>query len=204
MRDETMRAQLDQIEQGLSQVERAREQFHELLTPLVELFADYETSRSRLHELKTKHAVLEDTHGALNARYGSALAERDTIAEVAAAEKRESRELRQRLQRAEAGLAAAQAESREGVAAREKLERTLEAESRRMAAQSDEIGRLRAELAERDQKSGAAGERVEGGQRPGRTDRSGQRQPARDDEIPGRAARGRLAPPRRKRGDERA
>jgi chromosome segregation ATPase len=151
MRDETMRAQLDQIEQGLSQVERAREQFHELLTPLVELFADYETSRSRLHELKTKHAVLEDTHGALNARYGSALAERDTIAEVAAAEKRESRELRQRLQRAEAGLAAAQAEGREGVAAREKLERTLEAESRRMAAQSDEIGRLRAELAERDQ-----------------------------------------------------
>jgi chromosome segregation ATPase len=151
MRDEAMRAQLDQIEQGLIHVERAREQFRELLTPLVDLFTDYETSRARLHELKAKHAALEDTFGALNARYGSALAERDATAEIAAAEKRENRELRQRLQRAEAGLSAAQADGREGVAAREKLERTLEAEARRMATQSEEVARLRSELAERDQ-----------------------------------------------------
>ena len=169
-------------------VGRARDQFQELLTPLADLFADYETSRARLHEVKTKHALLEDTHGALNARYGSALAERDATAELAAAEKRENRELRQRLQRAETTLAAAQTEGREGAATREKLERALETESRRAATQSDEIARLRAELAERDQSLAQAGERVEGGQRPGRADRAGQRQPARGDEIPGRAA----------------
>ena len=122
-----------------------------MLTPLADLFADYETSRARLHEVKTKHALLEDTHGALNARYGSALAERDATAELAAAEKRENRELRQRLQRAETTLAATQTEGREGAATREKLERALETESRRAATQADEIARLHNELAERDQ-----------------------------------------------------
>jgi hypothetical protein len=59
--------------------------------------------------------------------------------------------LRQRLQRVETALAAAQSEMREGAAAREKTERALESESRRAATQVNEIGRLRGELAARDQ-----------------------------------------------------
>jgi chromosome segregation ATPase len=68
-----------------------------------------------------------------------------------AAAQRDNRELRQRLQRIETALAAAQSEMREGAAAREKAERALEAESRRAATQTNEIGRLRGELAARDQ-----------------------------------------------------
>ena len=135
-----------------------------MLTPLADLFADYETSRARLHEVKTKHALLEDTHGALNARYGSALAERDATAELAAAEKRENRELRQRLQRAETTLAATQTEGREGAATREKLERALETESRRAATQSrrDRAAAQRTRRARPE--PGQAGKRDEGGQ----------------------------------------
>jgi chromosome segregation ATPase len=101
--------------------------------------------------LKTKHALVEDAHAALNARHAATQADREAAAAAAAASQRDNRELRQRLQRVETALAAAQSEMREGAAARERSERALETESRRAAIQADEIGRLRGELAARDQ-----------------------------------------------------
>ena len=151
MRNEALRAQFQQVGDGLAAAERTREQFHALLPPLSDLLVEFETCKARLQELKTKQALIEDAHAALNARYAAAQAEREAAAAAAAASQRDNRELRQRLQRVETALAAAQSEAREGAAAREKTERALETESRRTATQADEIGRLRGELAARDQ-----------------------------------------------------
>ena len=151
MRNEALRAQFQQIGDGLASVERAREQFQALLPPLSDLLVEFETCKARLQELKTKHALIEDAHASLNARHASTQAEREAAAAATAAAQRENRELRQRLQRVETALAAAQSDQREGAAAREKIERAFEAESRRTATQTDEIGRLRGELAARDQ-----------------------------------------------------
>jgi chromosome segregation ATPase len=151
MRNEALRAQFQQVGDGLASAERAREQFHALLPPLSDLLVEFETCKARLQELKTKHALVEDAHAALNARYAAKQADREATAAAAAAAQRDNRELRQRLQRFETALAAAQGEMREGAATREKTERALEAESRRAATQANEIGRLRGELAARDQ-----------------------------------------------------
>ena len=151
MRNEALRAQFQQVGDWLATAERAHEQFHALLPPLSDLLVEFETCKARLQELKTKHALIEDAHAGLSARHAATQAERDAAAAAAAAAQRDNRELRQRLQRFETALGAAQAELRENAAAREKTERALEAESRRAATQADEIGRLRGELASRDQ-----------------------------------------------------
>jgi chromosome segregation ATPase len=151
MRNEALRAQFQQVGDGLASAERAREQFHALLPPLSDLLVEFETCKARLQELKTKHALIEDAHASLNSRYAAAQAERETAGAAAAAAQRDNRELRQRLQRVENALTTAQSEMREGAASREKVERALEAESRRTATQVNEIGRLRGELAARDQ-----------------------------------------------------
>ena len=151
MRNEALRAQFQQIGEWLASAERTREQFHAVLPPLTDLLVEFETCKARLQELKTKHAMTEDAHANLNARYAATQTERENAAAAAAAAQRDSRELRQRLQRVETTLAAAQNESRESAAAREKIERALEVESRRAASQANEIGRLRGELAARDQ-----------------------------------------------------
>ncbi len=151
MRNETLRAQFQQICDGLASAERAREQFHALLPPLSDLLVEFETCKARLQELKTKHALIEDAHSGLNVRHAATQADRDAAAAAAAAAQRDNRELRQRLQRVETALGAAQSELRESAVAREKTERALETESRRAATQADEIGRLRGELAARDQ-----------------------------------------------------
>ena len=151
MRNEALRAQFQQVEYGLAAAERARGQFHALLSPLSELLVEFETCKGRLQELKTKHALIEDAHAGLNARHAAAQADRDSAAAAVAAAQRDNRELRQRLQRLEATLAAAQKELQDGAATREKRERALEVESRRAAGQADELARLRGELAARDQ-----------------------------------------------------
>jgi chromosome segregation ATPase len=151
MRNEALRAQFQQVGDGLASAERTREQFHALLPPLSDLLVEFETCKARLQELKTKHALVEDAHAALNARYAATQAEREAAAAAAAAAQRDNRELRQRFQRVETAFAAAQSEMREGAAAREKTERALETESRRAATQANEIGRLRGELSARDQ-----------------------------------------------------
>ena len=151
MRNEALRAQFQQVGDGLASAERAREQFHALPPPLSDRLVEFETCKTRLQELKTKHALIENAHASLNARYAATQAEREAAGAAAAASQRDNRELRQRLQRVETALAAAQSETREGAAAREKTERALETESRRAATQVNEIGRLRGELAARDQ-----------------------------------------------------
>ena len=151
MRNEALRAQFQQVGDGLACAERTREQFQALLQPLSDMLLEFETCKARLQELKTKHTLVEDAHAALNARYASIQAEREAVAVAAAGCQRDNRELRQRLQRVETALAAAQNEMREGATAREKTERALETESRRAANQANELGRLRGELAARDQ-----------------------------------------------------
>ena len=152
MRNEALRAQFLQVGEGLASAERAREQFHALLPPLSDMLGEFETCKAQLQELKTKQALIEDVHASLTGRHAAMQAERDSAAAAAAAAQRENRELRQRFQRVETALAATQSDLREGVAARERTERALEAESRRAAIQADELARLRGELAARDQR----------------------------------------------------
>jgi chromosome segregation ATPase len=151
MRNEALRAQFQQIGDGLACAERTREQFQALLQPLSDMLQEFESCKARLEELKTRHTLVEDAHAALNARYATIQAEREAVAVAAAGCQRDNRELRQRLQRVETALAAAQSDMREGATAREKSERALETESRRAANQANELGRLRGELAARDQ-----------------------------------------------------
>ncbi len=151
MQNETLRGQIEEIEHGFGQLEEVRGLFHALLAPMSELLADFESTRTRLHETKLKLSLIEDAHGSLNARHTAALEERDQLADARNALLRENRELGQRLQRVEAALSGAQLELRERGAANEKLQRFLEVETRRSGVQADEIRRLKDELSSKDQ-----------------------------------------------------
>jgi hypothetical protein len=48
MRNEALRAQFQQVGDGLASAERAREQFHALLPPLSDLLVEFETCKARL------------------------------------------------------------------------------------------------------------------------------------------------------------
>ena len=151
MQNETLREQMEEVEYGFGRLEEVRRLFHALLAPMSELLADFESTRTRLHETRLKLGLIEDAHESLNARHSAALEERDQVAEARNALLRENRELGQRLQRVEAALSEAQLELRERGAANEKLQRLLEVETRRSGVQADEIRRLKDELSSKDQ-----------------------------------------------------
>lgn len=151
MQNETLRAQLEDVEHGFGLLEEVRSLFRALLAPLSELLADFESAKARLHETKLKLSFIEDAHESLNARHAAALEERDQVAEARNALARENRELGQRALRVEAALNEAQLELRERGAANEKLERFLDVETRRSGVQADEIRRLKDELSAKDQ-----------------------------------------------------
>ncbi len=151
MHNETLRTQIEEVEHGLEHLEAVKGLFHGLLSPMSELLADFEASKARLHETKTKLALLEDAHEGLSARHAAAVKERDRLAEAGNALLRENRELERRAQRLDVALNEAQHDLREHGAGKEKLERDAEARSRQSAAQADEIRRLKDELSSRDQ-----------------------------------------------------
>jgi chromosome segregation ATPase len=151
MQNETLRAQIEEVEHGFEHLEEVRGLFHGLLSPMSELLADFEATRARLQETKTRLGFLEDAHEGLNARHAAALAERDLVAETKNALLRENREMEQRAQRTDAALGDAQLGLREHAAATEKLEREVDIQARRTIAFADEIRRLKDELSSKDQ-----------------------------------------------------
>ncbi len=151
MQNETLRTQIEEVEHGFEHLEEVKGLFHGLLSPMSELLADFEATKARLQEAKTKLGFLEDAHEGLSARHAAALAERDLVAEAKNALLRENREMEQRIQRVDAALSEAQLGLREHAAAREKLEREVDIQARRTIAFADEIRRLKDELSSKDQ-----------------------------------------------------
>jgi DNA repair exonuclease SbcCD ATPase subunit len=151
MQNETLRTRIEEVEHGFEHLEEVRGLFHGLLSPMSELLADFEATKARLHETKTKLDLLEDAHEGLSARYAAAHDERDLVAEARNALQRENCEMEQRAQRVDAALGEARLDLREQGSVKEKLERHLDAQLRQAGAQADEIRRLKDELASKDQ-----------------------------------------------------
>jgi chromosome segregation ATPase len=151
MQNETLRAQLEEVEHGFQHFDQVKGLFHGLLSPMSDLLAEFEATRARLNEAKTKLALLEDAHEGLSARHAATAEERDGLAEARNALLRENRDGGQRAQRLAVALSEAQTELRERIAAKEKLDRLLDAETRLNASQGDEIRRLKDELSSKDQ-----------------------------------------------------
>jgi len=152
MRNEALRAQLEEIAHGLGQLELLTGSFHALLGPISELMAEFEAAEARAIETRTKISLIEEVCENLTARHAAAVEERDRIAEARDAALRESREMGQRVQRAEAAANEAHSEARQHLAANEKLERLLDAEMRRNGSLSDELRRRKDELLSKDQR----------------------------------------------------
>jgi chromosome segregation ATPase len=151
MHNETLRAQIENVELGFDHFESVKNSFRSLLSPLSELLEDFEATKKRSHETKMKLDLLQDAHDALGARHRATLGEFDSAVEDRNAQQRENRELQQRAQRFEASLSETQGELRDVVAAKEKLERLLEIETRQTTAHAEEIERFKAQLAANDQ-----------------------------------------------------
>jgi chromosome segregation ATPase len=151
MHNETLRAQIENIELGFDHFESVKGAFRGLLSPLAELLLDLETTKKHAYETSMKLDLLRDAHESLSARHQTMLGEFDALAEDRNAQQRENRELQQRTLRLEATLTAAQAEFRDATAAKERIDRLFEVEKRRTAARDDEIGRLKAQLVSNDE-----------------------------------------------------
>jgi chromosome segregation ATPase len=151
MQNETLRTQIEEVEHGFEHLEEVKGLFHSLLSPMSELLADFEATKARLQETRTKLGFLEEAHEGLSARHAAALAERDLVGEAKNALLRENREMEQRVQRVDAALSEAQLGLREHAAAKEKLEREVDIQARRTIAFADEIRRLKDELSSKDQ-----------------------------------------------------
>ncbi len=153
MQNESLRSQLEDVEHGFEHLDQVKGLFHGLLSPMSELLAEFEATKTRLQETKTKLAFLEDAHEALGARHAASLEERDLVREARSALLRENREMGQRGLRVDAALGETQLQLRETGAAKDKLARLLDIETRLSAAQADEISRLKEELSSKDQNS---------------------------------------------------
>ncbi len=151
MQNETLRTQIEEVEHGFEHLEEVKGLFHGLLSPMSELLADFEATKARLQEARTKLGFLEDAHEGLSARHAAVLAERDLVAEAKNALLRENREMEQRAQRVDTALSEAQLGLREHAATKEKLEREVDIQARRTIAFADEIRRLKDELSSKDQ-----------------------------------------------------
>jgi chromosome segregation ATPase len=151
MQNETLRAQFEEVEHGFAHLDRVKGLFHGLLSPLSEVLTEFEATKARFSETRTKLALIEDAHESLASRQAATVEERDALAEARNALQRDSRELGQRIQRLSAALSEAQHDLRERTAAKERLDRLLDAETRLNAAQDSEIRRLKDELSSKDQ-----------------------------------------------------
>ncbi len=151
MQNETLRAQIEEVEHGFERLDQVKGLFHGLLSPMSELLAEFEATKARLHEMKIKLGFLEDAHEGLSARHAAAIEERDAVAEARNALLRENREIGQRVQRVDVALGETQLELRECAAAKDKFERLLEVEMRLTGGLADEIRRLKNELSGKDQ-----------------------------------------------------
>ena len=151
MQNETLRTQIEEVEHGFEHLAEVRGLFHGLLTPMSELLVDFESTKARLQEARTKLGFLEESHEGLSTRHATALAERDVLAEAKNALLRDNREIEQRTQRVDAALSEAQIGLREHTAAKEKLEREVDIQARRTIAFADEVRRLKDELSSKDQ-----------------------------------------------------
>lgn len=149
--NETLRAQIEEVQLGFEHLDEVRGLFHGLLSPMSELLTEFEATKARLHETKMKLALVDDAHEGLSARHAAALEERDLVTEAKNALLRDNREMAQRVQRVETILSETQVELRDCVAARDKAERLLEAEARVSASHLEEARRLKEELSAKDQ-----------------------------------------------------
>jgi chromosome segregation ATPase len=149
--NETLRAQIEEVQHGFEHLERVRSLFHSLLSPMSELLTEFETTKARLHETKMKLTLVEDLHEGLGARLVAMVEERDLVVEAKNVLLRDNRELSQRHQRVEAALGETQIELRNCSGAKERAERLHEIETRATASQADEIRRLKEELTAKDQ-----------------------------------------------------
>lgn len=151
MQNRTLRAQIEEVEHGFEHLDQVKGLFHGLLSPMSELLAEFEATKTRLHEVKIKLTFLEDAHEGLSARHAAAIEERDVVVEARNALLRENREMAQRAQRVDVTLSETQLELRECSATKDKLERLLDVETRVTGGQADEIRRLKDELSSKDQ-----------------------------------------------------
>ncbi|HEY1940664.1 MAG TPA: hypothetical protein VGH40_00950 [Roseiarcus sp.] len=148
--NETLRAQMEEVQHGFEHLDQVRGRFHALLPPMSELLAEFEAAKARLHETKIKLALVEDAHAELSGRFAAVSEECDLVVGAKNALLRDHRELSQRAQRTEATLGETQVKLRDCSAAKDKAERLLEIETRASASHVEENRRLKEELAAKD------------------------------------------------------
>ena len=149
--NETLRAQIEEVQHGFEHLDQVRGMFHGLLSPMSELLTEFEATKARLHETKMKLALIDAAHEGLGVRHAAAVEERDLIGEARNALLRDNRELTQRLQRLETSLGETQVELRDCSAAKDRAERLLEVETRAIVSHVEEIRRIKDELSLKDE-----------------------------------------------------
>ncbi len=148
--NETLRAEMEEVQHGLEHLEQVRGRFQALLPPMSQLLTEFEATKARLHETKIKLTLVEDANEGLSGRLAAMSEERDLVVGAKNALFRDYHQLSQRAQRIEATLGETQVKFRDCSAAKDKAERLLEIESRASASHVEENRRLKEELAAKD------------------------------------------------------
>ncbi len=150
LRNETLRRQIEDVEDGFDEIEKVRLSFRELIAPMAELLSELESTKAKLHENKIRFGLLQESHEGLKSRHNSLSSEADLAFNARDSLLQENRELLQKIQQLELALSEANLDVRERANANEKLERLLEIETRNSGALEAETKRLKQAMESRD------------------------------------------------------
>ena len=77
LRNETLRRQIEDVEDGFDEIEKVRLSFRELIAPMAELISELETTKSKLHENRIRYGLLQENHDSLKSRHNTLSSEAD-------------------------------------------------------------------------------------------------------------------------------
>ena len=150
LRNETLRRQIEDVEDGFDEIEKVRLSFRELIAPMAQLLSELEATKAKLHENRIRYGLLQESHEGLKSRHNSLSNEADLAFHARDSLLQENRELQQKIQQLESALSEASLDLRERCGANEKLERLLEIETRNSSALEAEAKRLKQAMESRD------------------------------------------------------
>ncbi|MGO9742218.1 MAG: hypothetical protein ACLPN5_12025 [Roseiarcus sp.] len=145
-RNESLRAQLDAIEFGFSNIEAIRAHFLDVLPPISDILDEIERTKARHVDSESKLATLTVTHEKLRGQHTALLVERSALAAKQGELATRGNDMEKAIEKTAGELAEARSALAERNTRIERLERELDERKRRFNAVSEQLPSLRAEF----------------------------------------------------------
>jgi crescentin len=151
-RNESLRAQLDQVEFSFRNIEAIRAQFYETLTPIDQTLLEIERTKIAHLEAERKLEVLTSAHDLLKAERAGLTVERNGFAAKVEESSARIADLDRAASAAETALSEARAALAERTVKLERVERELEDNRRRLLTVTEQLPAVRAEFAAKEKR----------------------------------------------------